>query len=337
MRIAITCNIKDGVPPHLEEDYAEWDEPETIESIRAALMKTHEEVFIVRADRHAPARLAELNPQMVFNIAEGSGGECRESLIPAVLELLNIPYTGSSPLTLGLCLNKVRTKQVLAFHNIPTPRFFLAEDSHTLEEAKDIGFPLIVKPLHEGSSKGIRDDSVVKNPEELKARIEYILSRHNQPALVEEYLEGREFTVALLGNGRELEALPIVEIDYSALPAGANPIYSYEAKWVFDCPDSPLELFLCPAPIEDGLRAKVVGLAMDAFRALGVRDWCRIDIRCDNSGNPYVLELNPLPGILPNPEQNSCFPKAARAAGMSFEELVNRLVDIAKKRYALCG
>ncbi len=334
MRIAITCNIKEEVPPHLEECYAEWDDHETIESVKNALLEKHEEVFIVNADRRAPRRLEELRPEMVFNMAEGMGGDSRESFIPAVLELLGIPYTGSSPLTLGLCLNKLRAKQILSCYGIPTPRYFVVEREYRgIKEGLD--FPLIVKPIHEGSSKGIRNNSLVRNEEELRERVHTVISTYHQPALVEEYLSGREFTVALLGNEDQIRVLPIVEIDYSTIPEGANPIYSYEAKWVFDRPENPLDIFRCPADLDDELYRTLCQLAVDSFRALGVRDWCRIDIRCDGSGRPHVLELNPLPGILPAPECNSCFPKAARAAGLSFSELVNTVVDIARKRYGI--
>ncbi|HHD11185.1 MAG TPA: ATP-grasp domain-containing protein [Deltaproteobacteria bacterium] len=334
MKIAITCNIKEEVPPHLEECYAEWDDHETIESVRKALLERHEEVFIVEANRDAPSRLNSLKPDMVFNMAEGMGGDSRESFIPAILELLEIPYTGSSPLTLGLCLNKLRAKQILSCYGIPTPRYFVVEKRYSGIEG-GLEFPMIVKPLHEGSSKGIRNDSLVHGEAELEERVNSLIATYGQPALVEEYLSGREFTVALLGNGDDIRVLPIVEIDYSAIPRGANPIYSYEAKWVFDRPEAPLNIFRCPAEVSDTLKENVSRLAVESFKALGVRDWCRVDIRCDAEGRPHVLELNPLPGILPDPEHNSCFPKAARAAGLTFSELVNTVVDIARKRYGL--
>ncbi len=334
MKIAITCNIKTEVPPHLEECYAEWDDQETIESVREALLERYQEVFIVEADQHAPARLQSLMPHMVFNMAEGMGGDSRESFIPAILEVLGIPYTGSPPLTLGLCLNKLRTKQILSCYGIPTPRCFVVESEYRgMEEGLE--FPLIVKPVHEGSSKGIRDNSLVRSEEELVERIHRVINTYEQPALVEEYLDGREFTLALLGNGEDVRVLPIVEIDYSSIPEGANPIYSYEAKWIFDRPEDPLDIFRCPAPIDEELERALSRMAMDSFRALGVRDWCRIDIRCNARGRPHVLELNPLPGILPAPQCNSCFPKAARAAGLTFSELVNTVFDVARKRYGI--
>ncbi|MEE9614326.1 MAG: D-alanine--D-alanine ligase [Thermodesulfobacteriota bacterium] len=348
MRLALTCNIKKGdeaaggsspLPPIQDDHYAEWDDRETIEAIRSALGERHEEVTLVEADEDAYPRLRELRPELVFNMAEGLTGESRESHIPSVLEMLGIPYTGSAPLTLSLCLNKARAKQVLGCSGVPTPRFTVlsgtGNDTEGGVEGVGLVFPLMVKPLYEGSSKGIRNDSLVRSGKELGRKVASTLEEYCQPVLVEEYLDGREFTVALMGNGRELRALPLVEINHSALPADINPIYSYEAKWILDRPEAPLDIFTCPADVDEGLRKRIAGIAEEAYRALGVKDWCRVDVRLDSGGEPNIIELNPLPGILPDPTQNSCFPKAARAEGMDFTELVNSVVDIARKRYGI--
>jgi D-alanine-D-alanine ligase len=198
-------------------------------------------------------------------------------------------------------------------------------------------FPSIVKPLHEGSSKGVYDSCVVRTPEELEREVRTVIETYREPALVEEFLYGREFTVALLGNGDDVQVLPIVEISFAALPPGANPIYSYEAKWVWDIREKPLEIFQCPARVDDGLRKEIEELCLGAYRVLRCRDWSRIDVRCDASGRPTILELNPLPGILPRPEDNSCFPKAARAAGMTYNQLINRVLDCALARAGFSG
>jgi D-alanine-D-alanine ligase len=333
MRLAIAYNIKKDAEEGLPEDfYAEWDDMDTIEGVREALASRHEEVELVEADDGAYEKLKKLKPQLVFNMAEGFFGESRESHLPAMMEMLGIPYTGSAPLTLALCLNKARAKQILSYCSIPNPEFFVIE---SLSDLRGSNFPLIVKPLYEGSSKGIRDDSIVRSPAELRRKVKTVIDEYGQPALVEEYLEGREFTVALLGNGEGLRALPPVEINYSALPAGVNPIYSYEAKWILDRPETPLDIFTCPAKVDAELEGRIIETAKRAFHALGVRDWCRTDMRLDSGGTPHVLELNPLPGILPDPKQNSCFPKAARAGGMDFTTLVNTVVEVARKRYGI--
>jgi len=337
LRLALTYNLKkevdkdSGLPADF---YAECDEPDVVESVRAALAERHEEVVMIEADEDACDRLRTERPEMVFNMAEGLWGESRESQLPAIMEMLRIPYTGSSPLTLALCLNKARAKEVLSHYGIPTPRFVVLRDS-AVEMANCLEFPLMVKPLYEGSSKGIRNDSLVRDPEALSEKVRRTREDYGQPALVEEFLPGREFTVALMGNGDGIKVLPVVEINHSALPEDVNPIYSYEAKWVLDRPQDPLDIFTCPAEIKEPLLRAIEAVAIDAFRALEVRDWCRVDIRLDATGCPGVIELNPLPGILMDPRCNSCFPKAARSAGMDFSTLVNSVVDIARERYAL--
>jgi len=156
-----------------------------------------------------------------------------------------------------------------------------------------------------------------------------------QPALVEEFLTGREFTVAILGNGAEARALPPVEISFDSLPLGAPPLYGWEAKWVWDTPEAPLSIFQCPAPVSPELEAEIVGAALGAFRALGCRDWARVDVRLDALGRANVLEVNALPGILPDPEQNSCYPKAARAAGMNYERMILSVLEVAMERLGM--
>jgi len=338
MKVVITYNIKKGnVPPGAPPDlYAEWDDESTIEAVREALTPGYD-VILIEANEDAYDRIRGERPDLVFNIAEGLVGQSRESHIPAMLEMLQIPYTGSSPLTLALCLDKVRAKEILAYNGIPTPRFFVISDftSPLSTLHSPLSFPLIVKPLHEGSSKGIRNESVVWDEDGLKERAEWVIKEYQQPALVEEFVQGREFTVALLGNGKDLRVLPIVEIDYSTLPQGVNPIYSYEAKWIWDRPEAPLDIFICPAPLEGGLKKEIEEICRGTFNILDIKDWCRVDVRLDSNGRPHILEINPLPGILPNPEDNSCFPKAARAAGMDYNQLINTVVDIACKRYGL--
>jgi len=337
MRVALTYNLKKEVKESecLPADfYAECDEMDTVTAVRDALLERHGEVLMVEADEDAFEKLRKQRPQMVFNMAEGVWGESREAQLPAIMEMLRIPYTGSAPLTLGLCLNKARAKEVLSHYDVPTARFMVVTDP-AIDMERRLKLPMIVKPLFEGSSKGIRNDSLIFKSKDLKDKVSSVIKEYGQPALVEEYLEGREFTVALLGNGDSLRTLPIVEINYSSLPEGVNPIYSYEAKWVFDTPENPLDIFRCPAEVDPGLKKAIDRVAIDAFNALDVKDWCRIDIRLDGNGEPHVIELNPLPGILVDPKCNSCFPKAARAAGMSFTGLVNAVIDAARERYGI--
>lgn len=315
-----------------QDMYAEWDTMDTILAVRDAIAERYT-VELVEANEEAYQRLRTLRPDFVFNIAEGLHGVSREAQIPAMLEFLQIPYLGSDPLTLALCLDKARAKEVLAYNDVRTASFVLIRSMDDLDEAR-VRFPLMVKPLHEGSSKGIYNSCVARNPEELEREVRTILDTYHEPALVEEFLPGREFTVAILGNGDDVRVLPIVEISFDALPEGMNPIYSYEAKWIWDRSDKPLEIFSCPARLPEHIAAGIRALCVHAYRVLGCRDWSRIDVRLDAAGHPHILEINPLPGILPRPEDNSCFPKAARAAGMTYAQLINAVLDIAMAR---CG
>lgn len=324
-------------PGSLPDDrYAEWDDIHTVRAVERALASRHQ-VTLVDADLDAFAAFCRLRGRidLVFNIAEGLHGASREGQIPALLDMLGIPYTGSEPLTLGLCLDKRRTKEILRYNHVPTPRFWTVATREQVP--RRLRYPLMVKPTREGSSKGVTNRALVRNRRELLRQVDWVLAAYRQPALLEEFLPGREFTVAMLGNGETLRALPIVEINFAALPAGVNPIYSYEAKWVWDREDDPLQIFTCPAQIDDALRQEIEAVCKRAFNALGCRDWCRIDVRLDTFGQPQIIELNPLPGILPRPEQNSCFPKAARAAGISYDELILNVVEAAAQRLDLAG
>ena len=333
MRVGLTYNLKKDVKDGLTNDWdAEWDTEETIDAVRSALSAQHD-VVPLEADENVVENLKGSKPDIVFNIAEGRDGPNRESHVPAMLEMLGIPYTGSDPMTLSLCLDKGRAKEILSFYKVSTPRFQVV--SSISERIKLKIFPLIVKPLHEGSSKGVKNDALVFSPSELKKKVEKIIVQYHQPALVEEYLNGREFTVAVMGNNGDTRVLPIVEIKFDNLPKDINPIYSYEAKWIWDNSKNPIDIFQCPADIDDKLRDNIEEAALKAYKSLRCRDWCRIDIRLDSDNEPNILELNPLPGVLPKPEDNSCFPKAARTAGMSYNEMILSVLNIARKRYNL--
>jgi D-alanine-D-alanine ligase len=315
-----------------DDIYAEWDTMDTVRAVERALDERFE-VTLVEANEDAFERLRNLRPAFVFNIAEGLFGSSREAQIPAMLDMLQIPYLGSDPLTLGICLDKARAKEILAHHRIPTAPFTMVSSMEEFDDLR-VKFPSIVKPLHEGSSKGIYDSSVVKSVEELEREVRKVLDTYGEPALVEEFLTGREFTVALMGNDADVAVLPIVEIAFDALPRGANPLYSYEAKWIWDTVERPLEIYSCPARIDAALRSEIELVCRRAYSVLRCRDWSRIDVRCDARGKAHIIEVNPLPGILPRPEDNSCFPKAARVAGMTYEQLINRAADIGMRR---CG
>lgn len=314
--------------------FAEGDSRETIKAIINALRSKGHNVIGMEASDLMHNTFNSFHPDLVFNIAEGLYGDFRESYIPMLCEKYNIPYTGSDPLTLAICLNKARAKEILSYYLIPNPAFKVF---YPLQEVylQNFDFPAIVKPVSEGSSKGIFNDSIVDNVQIARKKIEENIRKYNQPVILEKFLKGDEYTVGVWGNGDEMEVLPIVSINYSTLPEGAHPIYSYEAKWLWDTRDKPLEIFQCPATLNPTLKERIEEVVKEAYQVLQIKDWCRIDVRLDENGIPNILELNPLPGVLPDPKENSCFPKAARTAGYSYAGMLNKVVEIAAKRYGL--
>ena len=192
--------------------------------------------------------------------------------------------------------------------------------------------PLFAKPVQEGSSKGITERNLVRSRDELDTQVRILLETYDQPVIVETFLTGAEFTCGVLGNGTGARVLPIVGMNFDSLPAGALPIYGFEAKWLWDRPENPLEIFSCPARIADELRAEIEDVVLRAYAVLGCRDWSRIDVRLDAAGRANVVEVNPLPGILPDPADNSCLPKAARAAGLDYDALIGAALAAAAAR-----
>ena len=248
--------------------------------------------------------------------------------------MLQIPYSGSDALTLGICLDKSRAKEILTYHKIPNAKFLVANQMEDITNS-NFEFPLIVKPISEGSSKGIFSSSFVKNTRELEEEVKRIIFSYNQPALIEEFLSGREFTVAVLGNGNEAEVLPIIEIRYEDFPEDVVPLYSYEAKWILDTKENNFDVFECPAKLDKHLEEKIKETVLRTYNVLNCKDWSRIDVRLDKNGVPNIIEINPLPGIMPDPNENSSFPKAARAAGMDYNQMIQRVLYSAAKRYKL--
>lgn len=348
LKVALTYNIKpeenifgERTPLSLNSNslknfndtYAEWDSLDTINAIKNSLELYHD-VTMIEANENAFEKFKNTEIDIVFNVAECAYGSSREAQIPAMLDMLQIPYTGSDPLTLTTCLDKARTKEVLSYYKIPNAKFLLVQEINDLSNF-DLSFPVIIKPVAEGSSKGIFNSSFINNFFDLETNLAELLQEYSQPFLIEEFLPGREFTVALIGNKNQLEVLPIIELNLHELPSELVPIYSYEAKWVVDTKDNPLNIFSCPADIDNELENEIKEVAKKTFNILRCKDWSRIDIRLDANNKPNVIEVNPLPGILPDPDDNSCFPKAARTAGMNYEEMINRVLNTAAKRYGL--
>lgn len=347
LNVAITYNLKPDEdsalynssrstlnPDTLYEDtYAEWDTTDTIYAIRHAIELEHK-VIMIEANLDCYDKLRSTNIDIVFNVAENANGISREAQIPAILDMLGIPYTGSDPLALATCLDKSRTKEVLTYHSVPNAKFVITDRQGSYNSA-GLTFPCIVKPIGEGSSKGIFNSSVVNNERELNDFIKQQIDKYKQPFIIEEYLPGREFTVSILGNGDEAAALPIVEMNYDNFPDNMPHIYSFEAKWIIDTRDEGQNLYICPAKIDEKLDAQIKATALNAYKALQCKDWSRIDVRLDANGTPNIIEINPIPGILPTPEDNSCFPKSAFAAGYNYNEMILAVLNSALKRYGM--
>jgi D-alanine-D-alanine ligase len=272
--------------------------------------------------------LHRLAPRFVWNLCEEIQGNCQlEMCIAGLLDLLNIPYTGSGPLALGLALNKFRVKQMLRASGIPVPHGYLCPVGESLRLQARRRFPMIVKPVHEDASLGINSKSVCRDPVQLERQVAYIHDVYRQDAVVDDYLEGREFNVAILG-GREEQVLPISEIDFSRMPEHEPRIVSYRAKWDEESIVCQCTVPVCPAELPARLESRIKSIALRSSRCLECRDYSRIDMRTDAKGNIYVLEVNPNPDLSPR----AGFARAARAAGLTYTELVARITQSALER-----
>jgi D-alanine-D-alanine ligase len=271
--------------------------------------------------------LFKLSPRFVFNLCEEINGRTElEMCVAGLLDLMGVPYTGSGPLALGIALNKFHVKRILRAAGIPSARGYLVFPGER-PNVRLASFPVIVKPAHEDASLGINSSSICHDLAQLELQIAYIHEIYSQEALVEEYLDGREFNVSILGDGQPA-VLAVSEIDFSGMPEGEPHIVSYRAKW-----DDESPLFLgttpvCPAQIGKRLENRIKDIALRAYEAIGCRDYGRVDMRTDARGSLYVLEVNPNPDIAPS----AGFARAGRSAGYSYSELILRICQFAMAR-----
>jgi D-alanine-D-alanine ligase len=312
-------------------DLSEVGVLEEMVDIKGALNSLGFRTTIVNVDSDIDrlyAFLKEERPDLIFNLVESVENEAiLEMNVAGVYELLKIPYTGAGPLALGTALNKPRVKDILAAHGIRTPRaqVFLPSGKLTLDPT--MKFPLFVKPAREDASVGISDDSVVYSPSELRKQVRYIFEEFEQPALVEQYIDGRELNVAILGNKPPV-AMPISEIDFSGLTADMHRIVSYEAKWMHGTVAYEGTKGVCPAPLPGAVEARLKGTALRCFDLIGCRDYARVDFRLSKDNIPYVLEVNPNPDI----SDDAGFARSARAHGLTFVETIGKIVESALQR-----
>lgn len=342
MHIAFIYNVRHTKPSKDEKAQAEaeYDEPETIRAIHDAIVANGYACTDVETNLDAYEKLRKLKNSidLVFNFSEGLTGEIREAHMPAILEMLGIPYTHSGAHTCAITLDKTLTKKIWLYHGLPTPKFVtvgLREKPYV----ENLRFPVLVKPNAEGSSKGIFNDNVVEDPDRLVGKIREIRKSYGNGVLVEEFLEGREFTVSVLGNpgvGKGVYILPIVEQNFDIFPPEMRKLASYEAKWFFEdtLPD-PKIAYHCPAAVGPGLEKLIKELCIKAYTVLGCRDVARIDIRLDSNNKPYLLEINTIPGMLPSAGVVSYYPVAARAAGWDFNRIVGQIITHARERLGM--
>jgi D-alanine-D-alanine ligase len=325
LRVGFAYNVKRIKPTAdaSEDSEAEYDAPSTLQAIREAIASWGHEVVDLEANQELPSLLASTPIDLVFNIAEGFKGRNRESQVPALLELLDIPYTGSDPATLSIALDKGLAKKIVREADIHTPMFQLMTTGK--ERLKEFGrFPLMVKPVAEGSSKGVVSKSVCHSEAELREVVKEMVGRYKQPALIEEYIGGREFTVGLLGERRPkvLPPMEIVFLDSSE----KNPIYSFQHK--LDWNDRIR--YDVPAKLDAQQLDKLKTAARAVYMALGCRDVARIDFRMDERGRFYFLECNPLPGLTPG---WSDLVLIAQGGGMNYRQLIGEILSGAIRRY----
>jgi len=325
IKVGFTFNLRrvDNILHHVStvDDEVEFDSPETISAIRDAIASYGHDVIDLEATRELPSILPNAGVDVVFNIAEGIEGRTRESQVPALLELLGIPYTGSDPTTLSISHDKALAKRLAIQAGIKTPPFILMTGGKE-RLPKSFVFPCIIKPVAEGSSKGIISKSVVENESELRDVVQETIAKYKQSVIAESFLPGREFTVALLGERRP-RALPPLEVIFPK-DKYKYAIYSFEGK--FFNKDITFEV---PAKIDDKLRRDLEKTARSVFVVLGCRDLARVDLRLDSNGQINFVECNPIPGLTPG---FSDFCVIANAAGLSFRTLVGEILAPALRR-----
>ena len=326
LRVGLTYNVKGEFvlkpddPPDLN---AEFDHEETVAHIETALRETGHEVIRIGSARTLLQQMGKLRVDIVFNIAEGYEGRNRESQVPILLEMMRIPFVGADGLTLGLTLDKVLTKKVLIAEGIPTPRYLEVYDPQSLWKV-DLNYPLIVKLRCEGSSKGLTPKSVVDTPEELRRQVTSLAQAYKEaPIFIEEFIEGEEFTVAIIGNEHP-DVYPVCQIMLDGKTnLGRNFFHFAYLRSGSD--------YVCPAPIPEGLARKMQELALRTYQAVECRDFGRVDFRVDRKGHPYALEINPLPSL----STEDVFNYIAKSKGMTHYQIVHHILNTALVRYGI--
>jgi len=334
LRVGLTYDLKTDYelkPGEPVDKYAEFDKEETIVVIENALKEGGHQVIRIGNGKKLLDFLVGKKEKVdiIFNIAEGINFRSREAQVPAILDLLEVPYVGSDPLTQALTLDKLMAKKIVAYHGLPTPKFLLVNEMSDLKNFNSprlgeagLSFPVIVKLRYEGTSKGLDKNALVNNFRKLKERVQWAIETYRQPVLIEEFIKGKEFTVGIIGNEKP-EVLPVVQIAiYGKLDLG-------EEFYIHSFVESTGVEYICPAKISSELDRKIQELAKRCYRVLECRDFGRIDIRTDENDNPYFLECNPLPSLA----LVDIWPITARQIGLTYNQMINKILSFASARY----
>lgn len=326
LTVGIVYNLKGQTAVKTEDEDAEYDSIETVHAIAGVLEANGYATVLLEADDALPDKLRQTRPDIAFNIAEGRCGRGREAQVPAVLQLYGIPFTGSDETTLCLALDKALTKRLLRSYHVRTPDYTVFHPGQRCQG--HIAFPSIVKPVAEGSSKGIREKCVVNSREELDALLRINDVSYHEDMLVEQYIEGREFTVGVLGNGADLRVFEPMEIAFRHPTQGQFHVYSFDVKKHYK---EHIE-YHCPAALTQAQRRELMNTTAKVFAALGCQDFTRMDYRMAPDGTLYFIEANPLPGLAPG---YSDYPMLAQGSGVDYDALVLGVLRAALKRLGM--
>jgi D-alanine-D-alanine ligase len=332
MRIGLAYDLKQSAclgQDYPDDAFEEYDSPETVEAIAAVIEAQGHPVIRLGGGREFLTNILHENVDLVFNIAEGIGNHrSREAQVPSVLEMLNVPYSGSDPQCLAICLDKPLTKELVATAGVSTPTWRLITNTRQLTETcwDDFPFPVFVKPAYEGSSKGILQGCRSESVQQMAETVEGLLERYRQPVIVEEFIDGDEITVGLVGNS-PTRVVGIMRV----LPRKSEGHFVYSLKVKREWED--LIDYECPASLEAGVLQRITDSSLKAFEVLGCRDVSRVDFRLSPEGTPYFLEINPLPGLSP---KTSDLPIMAGKMGWTYSALVSSMLNAAMERYPQC-
>lgn len=326
MKVGLTYNLGSDYKPKEDDPIdaaAEFDTQATIDGLQDAIRSHGHEPLLIGDGEKLFHWLSGHSADIIFNIAEGYYGRGREAQIPALLEMLQIPYVGSDCVTLGVALDKVMTKQVMKSERIPTAPFMKINRPEEINGVP-LRYPLFAKPVHEGTGKGIDSQSKIKTYPQLKSRVKHLIKTYHEPVLIEEYLEGEEFTVGIVGNPPRVIGTMQVIFDTTQV----EDYYSYRVKEEYE----KFVHYVCPPKIEPDRLQQIEDMALHAFKVLDCKDFGRVDIRCDSDGNPFFLEINPLAGLNPI-HSDLCI--IAHHNGIKFEQLIGRILGSALNRHKL--